>query len=108
MVLDLNQNSGFSHALLVLTYVLPISFCLPEPPLVEAAELEVELVAEPFCSSANLTFRTVEFPEAFPFPFPVKYCEIIQAGVSKLILKRLHTPLHYQKLIMSMILILLS
>ena len=45
---------------------------LPEPPLVEAAELEVELVAEPFCSSANLTFRTVEFPEAFPIPFPVK------------------------------------
>ena len=44
----------------------------------------------------------------FSFPFPVKYCEIIQAGVSKLILKRLHTPLLYQKLIMSMILILLS
>ena len=44
---------------------------LPEPPLVEAAELEVELVAS-FCSSANLTFRTVEFPEEFPFPFPVR------------------------------------
>ena len=42
----------------------------------------------------------------FSFPFPVKYCEIIQAGVSKLILKRLHTPLRYQKLIMSVILIL--
>ena len=39
----------------------------------------------------------------FSFPFPVKYCEIIQAGVSKLILKRLHIPLIYQKLIMSMI-----
>ena len=44
----------------------------------------------------------------FSFPFPVKYCEIIQAGVSKLILKRLHTPLLCQKLIMSMILTLLS
>ena len=42
----------------------------------------------------------------FSFPFPVKYCEIIQAGVSKLILKRLHIPLRYQKLIMSVILIL--
>ena len=27
----------------------------------------------------------------FSFPFPVKYCKIIQAGVSKLILKRSYT-----------------
>lgn len=57
---------------------------LPEPPL-EAAELDVELVvedefmrplAELFCSSANLTFRTVvAFPWwAFPFPWD---CDVI-------------------------------
>ena len=41
----------------------------------------------------------------FSFPLPVKYCKIIQAGVSKLILSRLHTTGWQSNLIMSMMVV---
>ena len=41
----------------------------------------------------------------FSFPLPVKYCKIIQAGVSKLILSRLHTTDWQSNLIMSMMVV---